>query len=471
MSSHAISAAKFETLLGRVAYTPSVLSETCHDLSPFAHVPSHRAQVAKLEQQLHDGARVSHAQAERPCAWANVSQPAPAVAHSALPASTASSIPSVTRETERVVSHGRRISCPDSNRASSQAPCKSNRSAVGDSLGMMRLALEQQQQAATVAIARDTRCVPPSSEPTPVTMTTLRSIPPSSSKHESPQRTQQQVASSPGSYSLTDFIAAGKNKKPSRKKAVEEESERSRGPRGRVWAVDVAMSADDVGSDVVDKGEVAEPRESLGMGGPMGSRKSFSEIIAEEERDKKERDEYGDNAWFVSRKPRSTSFETIIQQQRREEKVAQEEKTKAVETEMEQEMLRLVLQMSMHDVQPGQSSSRTHGKPAKGGRKRSAFASREAGSGTARQRKGGTNNGGGCTDSAGSTTASQGHAQERVGPTAGAGAAKTPRENSRRGASGPNRRPKHSQNGAHGETPLGQVVEHRRKQTKLGTSV
>lgn len=439
---------------------------TYHDQSLSAHVTLHRAQVTKLEKQLHDSARASsHGQAERPCAWANVSQPGPAVASSP----TASSTPSVTLEAKRAVDNGNNLSSPESKLASSQAQCKPNRSAVNSRVGSMRLAVEQQQQAATIAIARDTRGAQPSSQPTPVMMTMLRSTPPSSSRHESSQCAQMQITSSPGSYSLNDFIAPRRTKKTSRKKGVDETSE---GRRERVWVVDGAISAEDVDSGVVEKGE-REPGESFGMGGPMRSRKSFSEIIAEEERDKKERDEYGDNVWFVSRKPRSTSFETIIQQQRREEKAAEEKKTREVEDQMEQEMLRLVLEMSMNDVQPNQPSSRPHGKPAKGGWKRTAVANREAGTGTRRQPRGGTKNGAAYKNSAGSTTVPPGHATELCGPTPVAGgAANTRRENSRRGASGPNRRPKHSQSGAHGEIRSGQVAEHRpRKEARFGTSV
>lgn len=98
----------------------------------------------------------------------------------------------------------------------------------------------------------------------------------------------------------------------------------------------------------------------------MRTRKSFHEIIKEEEREKKEREEYGESVWFVTRKPRSTSFEGIVEQQRREERVAEEER----EREVEDEVLRLVLEMSKHDAQPGQSSSLRSG--GKGWREPSA---------------------------------------------------------------------------------------------------
>lgn len=119
------------------------------------------------------------------------------------------------------------------------------------------------------------------------------------------------------------------------------------------------------GEEVVAAGSSASPAESRATGVPLKTGKSFHEILQEEEREKKKRDEYGENVWFVSGKPRSTSFEGIVQQQRREERVAEEEKLR----QLEEEMLGLVLEMSKHEAQSKPASSHLHGKGSREGRR------------------------------------------------------------------------------------------------------
>lgn len=268
-------------------------------------------------------------------------------------------------------------------------------------------------------------------------MSSLRSTPPASATRESSRGTQQPAVAAPVSFALTDFLTAPKTSKSSRKKAAGKESEE---PKGSSWATGETTWREEV-SDEVGKDQLSKQREFSDARRAMTSRKSFSEIIAEEERERKERDEYGDNAWFVSRKPRSTSFETIVQQQRHEEEAAEEEKTRAIQNAMDQEMLELVLEMSKHDVRPEESGTKSQGKKVRGGRKRSAFGSRRSGASTARERNGAATRAG-CAESTGSTAAAKREVQEQARPATAAGGATTPSEHSRRRGGGHNRRRK-----------------------------
>lgn len=119
----------------------------------FAHVLLRRAQMARLEKQLHDGAKAS--QTQRPRAWANVSQPTPAEAPPVSRAAVECNLPMVTHETEHKVGRGGAPCNSEAGRAPYQGDCASNRSAANGHNGTMRLALEQQQRGATMAMASD----------------------------------------------------------------------------------------------------------------------------------------------------------------------------------------------------------------------------------------------------------------------------------------------------------------------------
>lgn len=155
---------------------------------------------------------------------------------------------------------------------------------------------------------------------------------------------QEAAAATPAAvYSLVDFIAPGTAKPPRR---VE-------GDKGtaKVW-----------GGDVEAGGKSASPAE---RSSPMTPKKSFQEILQEEAKAKKEREDYGGTgAWFVSGKPRSTSFESIVQQQRREERIAEEEQL----MQMEEEMLQVALEMSKHEAQPKPAPSHPRSKGSRRGR-------------------------------------------------------------------------------------------------------
>ena len=191
-------------------------------------------------------------------------------------------------------------------------------------------------------------------------MNSLRSTTPASSNahgsnvHGAAERSSSQEAAAPSVYSLVDFIAAPVSKKSSRRK---ENSEREvQGKASRVWGVDADGSARNVVGPAEERGGEASTRAAAdSVVDESPAKKSFHQIIEEEEREKKERDEYGDSVWFVSRKPRSTSFEGIVQQQRREERVAEEER----EREIDDEMLRLALEISMQEAQSCRAASST----------------------------------------------------------------------------------------------------------------
>lgn len=173
-----------------------------------------------------------------------------------------------------------------------------------------------------------------------------------------------QEASPPAVYSLVDFIAAPGSKKSSRRAEGRDREEKASGKAGQAWR----------GNDAEQQSEsnTPDPGESRVAGvakveKPLSTRKSFHEILQEEEREKKERDEYGESVWFVSRKPRSTSFETIVQQQRREERAAEEEKLEA----MEEEMLGLALELSKQEAERAAPQSQGRGgRKGRGGKHR-----------------------------------------------------------------------------------------------------
>lgn len=131
-------------------HCPEIILKSC---SRFARVLLHRAQMARLEKQLHDAAKGSHPQ--RPRTWANVSQPASSEAPLVPRASTECSLPVVTNETERSVGRGGAPCNPEAGRTPSQADRTPNRSTVDVHHTTMRMALEKQQRGATMAMASD----------------------------------------------------------------------------------------------------------------------------------------------------------------------------------------------------------------------------------------------------------------------------------------------------------------------------
>lgn len=164
---------------------------------------------------------------------------------------------------------------------------------------------------------------------------------PPAKSQRSPSLREAAAATPAAVYSLVDFIATPGTAKPPRR------AEEDKGP-GKAW-----------GEDAEAAGKSASPADRL----LTTPKKSFQEILQEEAKAKEEREDYGGTgAWFVSGKPRSTSFESIVQQQRREERVAEEEQLR----HMEEEMLNVALEMSKHDAQPKPAPAHSH---SKGGRK------------------------------------------------------------------------------------------------------
>ncbi|CAM9287761.1 unnamed protein product [Discosporangium mesarthrocarpum] len=133
-------------------------------------------------------------------------------------------------------------------------------------------------------------------------------------------------------YSLLEFLSASKTKQgPRQKKSMEKEPQVTRG-----WNLNTEAT------------KFASPLDTGRQSTPSSKKKSFTEILEEEEQEKREREEYGTNAWFVARKPRSTSFEGIVQQQRQEARDAEERRI----TELENEMIRMALEVSKADAHP-----------------------------------------------------------------------------------------------------------------------
>lgn len=319
--------------------------------------------------------------------------PACAAAAAAAPSTTARSSACPTGANLRERSRGRRASCPEANLPSrySQARRGFNQLPGKSDDGTMRETLEDQHRAATMVMAgtskvrftlcrRSRICTPcltndsPTfngyfwyfSHPCPFRSSRVRwmtqeetaavaqamtvlGTPANSASRGGSQRVlsqrspSPQAASAPAVYSLVDFIAAPGKKKSSQRV---EGSDRDSQKVGKVW------------------GEEAVASESGATGAPLSSGRSFHEILQEEEREKKKREEYGESVWFVSGKPRSTSFEGIVQQQRREERVAEEERLR----QLEEEMLGLALEISKQEAQ-STPSTHPHGKGNREGRR------------------------------------------------------------------------------------------------------
>lgn len=203
-----------------------------------------------------------------------------------------------------------------------------------------------------------------------------------------------QDVSAPAVYSLVDFIAAPGKKKSSRRV---EDSDRDSQKVGKVWGEEVVAS---------ESGAVKA------TGVPLSIGRSFHEILLEEEREKKRREEYGESVWFVSGKPRSTSFEGIVQQQRREERVAEEERLR----QLEEEMLGLALEMSKQEAESTQSThpqgkGNREGRRARHRKEARGAAGKKEGSRTQRNHR--TTRADGCSKSTGGVEAP--HAQSRNG--------------------------------------------------------
>lgn len=204
----------------------------------------------------------------------------------------------------------------------------------------------------------------PVPEQSPVAMSLLRSRTSLSSTHpmDQHQPSPQQTEPTPALHSLNDFIVTPGSKKSKRGRSSSRESP---GLRGRAWIVEGH-------TDDADSGEGPKPSKEpiANVGESIRTRTSFSEIIAEEEREKREREEYRDNVWFVSNKPRSTSFETIVEQQRHEEAMAETARALRIQQELEEEMLRLALEMSKNDIRPSSANPKSNRPSAKRGKHR-----------------------------------------------------------------------------------------------------
>ncbi|CAM9456319.1 unnamed protein product [Ectocarpus sp. 6 AP-2014] len=321
----------------------------------------HRATTLRLEQQLHKATKESQPEPQVPRSWASV--PA-AQDHSAAAAAApdaaanCNTVPTNAKLPHR--SEGRQASCPEASPSHAhQARRPSNQLPRGKELSTMRHALEGQQRAATMLMGSTGK-----EEAATATqgMNFLRSTARGDSQR---LQSQQQDAPTTAVYSLVDFMAPSNGKKSSRRTQASEK------PRAvHAWKSEAAGP--------VEPNSPSSPAEAKEFE-PLRTRKSFHEILEEEEREKLEREEYGKNAWFIpgKGKPRSTSFEGIVQQQRREEMVAEEEKLR----QMEEEMLGLALEMSKQEAQPTRAQSRgsgsRKGREGRGGRKQESRAPRK----------------------------------------------------------------------------------------------
>lgn len=189
-------------------------------------------------------------------------------------------------------------------------------------------------------------------------MSSLRSTTPTTSRETAPRRASipegpEDTTTRPAAHSLIDFMSAPVSKKPSTRKKPRENP----GKTDHVWGADDDASA---GAGTVIGRESQGPKSMASLVEEASEEaskvKSLHQIMEEEEEEKKEREEYGDSVWFVSRKPRSTSFESIIQQQKREELIAQEERKREAENRMDEELLQAVLEISRLEAQPSQSN-------------------------------------------------------------------------------------------------------------------
>lgn len=294
-----------------------------------------------------------------------------------------------------------RVSCPDAAIGPSRDLHVSHLVSRGVKRGTMRESLEQQHKAATMWMG-DT-----GKEPAVIAtghgMTPLRSSTPSSSIRDSSQ---------PVAYSLVDFIAPD-SKKLSRRKGSLNDGKQAQ--VARVWGADGKSPPGDASSTTGGQGHESRTETAGEVDGRL-QKKSFHEIIEEEEREKKERDEYGNSVWFVSRKPRSTSFEGIVKQQRREEQAAEEEKAREMEDEMEEDMLRFVLEMSKHETKRDSCSESKAGHT----KQRPSLRGGQAAGRGSRHRKG--------------ATRPQRNSKEEAESNAGTRVAKTPRKQTTPGA-------------------------------------
>ncbi|CAM9442152.1 unnamed protein product, partial [Ectocarpus fasciculatus] len=320
----------------------------------------HRATTLRLEQQLHKATKDSQPEPQVPRSWASVPAAQDHGAAAAAARDTAAS--GSTLPTNAKLPHGgdgRRASCPEANPSHAhQARRPSNQLPRGNELSTMRHALEGQQRAATMLMGSAGK-----EEATTAAqdLNFLRSTARGDSQR---LQSQQQEAPTTAVYSLVDFMAPPNGKKSSRR------TESSEKPKAvHAWKSEAGP---------VEPNSPSSPAEAKEFE-PLRTRKSFHEILEEEEREKLEREEYGKNAWYIpgKGKPRSTSFEGIVQQQRREELVAEEEKLR----QMEEEMLGLALEMSKQEAQPNRAQPRgsgsRKGREGPGGRKQESRAPRK----------------------------------------------------------------------------------------------
>ncbi|CAM9584671.1 unnamed protein product, partial [Scytosiphon promiscuus] len=317
----------------------------------------HRATILRLEQELQRATKASQPEPHPPRTWATVSvaQDRP-VSAAAIPSASRTEAAAPRDATLLDGGKSRRASCPAANPSHSyQSRRDSNQLPRAGEPVTMRQALEDQQRAATMHMGSARKEEPAAAGPG---VTFQRTPAKAGSSGASQRLPAPQEASPPAVYSLVDFIAAPGSKKSSRRAEGRDREEQTAGKAGQAWGNEAEQQAE---------AEASEPGES-GVAGaakaekPLPTRKSFHEILREEEREKQERDEYGESVWFVSRKPRSTSFETIVQQQRREERAAEEEKLEA----MEEEMLGLALEMSKQEAE--RAAPQPHGRGSRKGR-------------------------------------------------------------------------------------------------------
>eukprot|EP00752_Nemacystus_decipiens_P013486 g11945.t1 len=280
----------------------------------------HRAKILRLEQQL----KAAQPDPKVARTWATtLVQDSSAVAAPCATTTPAGAAPAGAQLWGS--GKGRRASCPDANLPSwSYRP---HRQALEEQQRVATMFMSDKSKAETVDAAHtmDFLCTPAKSQRSP-----------------SPQAG---AAATPSAvYSLVDFMVTPGNAKPPRR------AEGDKGA-GKAW-----------GEDVQAGGKSASAAERSSLKTP---KKSFQEILEEEAKAKEEREDYGGTgAWFVSGKPRSTSFESIVQQQRREERFAEEEQLR----KMEEEMLKVALEMSKHEARPKPTPSHPHSKGSRKGR-------------------------------------------------------------------------------------------------------
>ncbi|CAM9159061.1 unnamed protein product [Choristocarpus tenellus] len=326
----------------------------------------HRLCMAKLEKQLHDEARSQ---------VTNFDQDSQ---ESSAPGSATTSTFALPQSYQdphkgmRSQCRERRASCPEDNVKSASATRSKGRGLEIPSThmqeGKLRSDLERDQRASLLAGGLQ-MCV-----------RHIHETSPGSGMPITPQPTNQQA------YSLLEFLSASKSRQPLKQKksaAKEKESQVSRG-----W--DVATGEIRGITQGVARGTPTRAMsQDLAVSMPSTKAKSLSKIMEEEEREKTQREEYGISAWFVSRKPRSTSFEGIVQQQRQEAHAAEDRRARELEEVKEDEMLRLVLEMSKNEAKPNQKSARKDNfKKKQRGKKREAV-KKSSGHGQGSNRKGG----------------------------------------------------------------------------------